>query len=53
MKPIQDDVYVAISSIANYKKLGIVFDKASALTMLYTNAKYNISDDVFVVRGRQ
>ena len=51
VKPIQDDVYKAISSIANYKKLGVVFDKASALTMLYTNPRYNISDDVLKKMG--
>jgi len=51
VKPLQDDVYTAISSIANYKKLGVVFDKASALTMLYTNPKYNISDDVLKKMG--
>lgn len=51
VKPIQDDVYKAISGIANYKKLGVVFDKASALTMLYTNPKYNISDDVLKKMG--
>lgn len=51
VKPIQDDVYKAISSIANYKKLGVVFDKSSALTMLYTNPKYNISDDVLKKMG--
>jgi len=51
VKPIQDEVYKAISSIANYKRLGVVFDKASALTMLYTNPKYNISDDVLKKMG--
>jgi outer membrane protein len=51
VKPVQDKVYKAISSIANYKKLGVVFDKSSALTMLYTNPKYNISDDVLKKLG--
>lgn len=51
VKPIQDKVYKAISEIANYKKLGVVFDKASALTMLYTNPKYNVSDDVLKKLG--
>lgn len=51
VKPVQDKVYSAISEIANYKKLGIVFDKSSALTMLYTNPKYNISDDVLKKLG--
>ncbi len=51
IKPIQDKVYKAISEIANYKKLGVVFDKASALTMLYTNPKYNVSDAVLKKMG--
>lgn len=51
VKPVQDKVYKAISEIANYKKLGVVFDKASALTMLYTNPKYNLSDDVLKKMG--
>ncbi len=51
VKPIQDKVYKAISEIANYKKLGVVFDKASALTMLYTNPKYNVSDAVLKKMG--
>lgn len=51
VKPVQDKVYSAIAEIANYKKLGVVFDKSSALTMLYTNPKYNISDDVLKKLG--
>lgn len=51
VKPIQDKVYNAIADIANYKKLGVVFDKASGLTMLYTNPKYNLSDDVLKKLG--
>ena len=51
VKPIQDKVYSAISEIANYKRLGIVFDKSSGLTMLFTNPKYNISDDVLKKLG--
>ncbi len=51
VKPIQDKVYKAISEIANYKKLGVIFDKASGLTMLYTNPKYNRSDDVLKKMG--
>jgi outer membrane protein len=51
VKPVQDKVYSAIADIANYKKLGVVFDKSSGLTMLYTNPKYNISDDVLKKLG--
>ena len=51
VKPIQDQVYKAISEIANLKALGVVFDKSSGLTMLYTNPKYNVSDDVLKKLG--
>lgn len=51
VKPIQDKVYKAISALANSKSLGVVFDKSSALTMLYTNSKYNISDAVLKKLG--
>jgi len=51
VKPIQDKVYKAISALANLKALGVVFDKSSALTMLYTNPKYNLSDAVLKKLG--
>ena len=46
IKPLQDKIYNAIKDIAQTKNLGAVFDKSSDLTMLYTNAKYDISDQV-------
>jgi outer membrane protein len=51
VKPIQDKIYKAISEIANASGLDMIFDKASALTMLYTNAKYNKSDAVLKKLG--
>ena len=44
VKPIQDQVYNAIQSIAARKKYDFVFDKSSELVMLYSNKKYDISD---------
>ena len=46
IKPLQDKIYNAIKEIAQTKNLGAVFDKSSDLTMLYTNAKYDISDQI-------
>jgi outer membrane protein len=46
IKPLQDKIYNSIKEIAQTKNLGAVFDKSSDLTMLYTNAKYDISDQV-------
>ncbi len=44
VKPIQDQVYNAIQSIAARKKYDFVFDKSSELVMLYSNKKYDISE---------
>ena len=46
VKPIQDQVYNAIQSIAKRKKFDFIFDKTSDLVMLYSNKKYDISDIV-------
>lgn len=51
VKPIQDKVYKAIQSIANIGSYAVIFDKSSALTMLYTNPKYNKSDAVLKKLG--
>lgn len=46
VKPIQEKIYNAIEEIAEEKNYAFVFDKAGSLTMLYVNAKFDISDDV-------
>jgi len=53
IKPIQDKVYNAIKDIATAKNYAVVFDKSSDLTMMYTNPKYDISDDVLDNLGFQ
>ncbi|MFT6065890.1 MAG: Skp family chaperone for outer membrane protein [Paraglaciecola sp.] len=44
VKPIQDQVYNAVQSIAKRKKYDFVFEKSTDLVMLYSNKKYDISD---------
>jgi outer membrane protein len=52
VKPIQDQVYNAVKEMAERGGYGIVFDKASSdITMLYTNSKYDKSDDVLEILG--
>lgn len=51
VKPIQDKIYKAINEIASVGSYAVVFDKSSALTMLYTNPKYNKSDAVLKKLG--
>lgn len=46
IKPIQDKVYNAIEAISNQENIGIVLDKSTGATMIYTNNKYDISDIV-------
>lgn len=51
IKPIQDKVYNAIMELAESKGIGMVFDKAGSTTVIYSQAKYNISDDVIRQMG--
>jgi outer membrane protein len=46
IKPIQDQVYGAIKQIATDGNYAMIFDVASGATLLYTDPKYDISDDV-------
>jgi len=46
VKPIQDQVFNAVQSIAKRKRYDFVFEKSSDLIMLYSNKKYDISDFV-------
>lgn len=46
IKPIQDQVYNAVQTVAKKRKYDIVFDKSSGLIMLYTNPRADISDEV-------
>ena len=51
MKPIQDRVYNAIERIANEKSYAFILDKSGSATLLYVNAKYDISDLVLDMLG--
>jgi len=46
MKPIQEKLYKAVQETANVGRYSIIFDKASGATMVYTNPKYDKSDDI-------
>lgn len=51
VKPIQDKIFSAIEAVSAEKNIGIVFDKAGAVTMMYANVKYDLSDDVLSNMG--
>lgn len=46
VKPIQEKVYNAIQDIATSNNYAVIFDKSGALTILFSNPKYDISDEV-------
>lgn len=51
MKPIQDEVYTAIQEISKDKELELVFDKSSAMSVIFTSSKLDISDVVLQKLG--
>jgi outer membrane protein len=51
VKPIQDKVYSAIEGIAADDNYAVVFDKANNATLIYTNPKYDISEQVLDKMG--
>jgi outer membrane protein len=46
IKPIQEKVYNAIEDISSTENYAVVFDKSSNATLIYTNPKYDISEQV-------
>jgi outer membrane protein len=46
IKPIQEKVYTAIEEIAEAENYAVVFDKAGNSTLIYSNPKYDISEQV-------
>lgn len=54
IKPIQEKIYKAVQETANIGRYSIIFDKSSqGLTMVYTNPKYDKSDDILRRMGHK
>jgi outer membrane protein len=51
VKPIQDDVFNAVQEIANEGSYAVIFDKAGGTTLLFTNPKFDLSDQVLQKLG--
>jgi outer membrane protein len=51
IQPIQDRIFDAIQKVAKDNALDFLFDKSGGLTMLYTNPKYDRSEDVLEELG--
>jgi len=46
VKPIQEKIYKAVQQTASVGRYAMIFDKAGDATMVFTNPKYDLSDDV-------
>jgi outer membrane protein len=51
VKPIQDKVYSAVKQVAERSGLAFIFDKAGQVALLYSNSKYDKSEDVLTFMG--
>ena len=51
-QPIQDQIFNSIREIAKSKKYDFIFDKSSDLVMLYSDKRYDISDQVIQTISR-
>lgn len=49
VKPIQDQVFNAVNTVAKKRKYSFVFDKGADLVMLYSDPKYDISEQVLKI----
>jgi outer membrane protein len=51
IQPLQDDIYKAIKDMATESGYAVVFDTSSGTSMIYTNPRYDISDEVLQKLG--
>ena len=51
VKPIQDKIYNAVKELAEKGQYAVIFDKSSDLTMIYSNSKYDKSDEILSLMG--
>lgn len=51
IKPIQDKIYTTIEGIATDDNYAVIFDKAGSATLIYSNPKYDISEQVLDKMG--
>jgi outer membrane protein len=51
IKPIQDRIHTAVEEIATRGNYAVIFDKAGGMTMMYTDMRYDLSDEVLQRMG--
>ncbi len=51
IKPIQEKIYTALQEIASQGNYAVIFDKAGSISMVFTNPKFDISEEVLTKMG--
>lgn len=51
LKPLMDEFYNAAEKVARQKKLAIIFDKASDISMIYTDPRHDYTDYIMEELG--
>lgn len=51
IQPIQDEIYKAIKDLATENGYAVIFDTSSGPSMIYTNPRYDVSDEVLQKLG--
>lgn len=46
VKPIQDEVFNAIKEMAEEQNYALILDTSGSITIMYSNPRYDLSDDV-------
>ena len=52
IQPIQDQIFIAIKEIAKSRKYDFIFDKSADIIMLYSDRKFDISDQILRIITR-
>ncbi len=51
VQPIQDEIYSAVKEIAADGNYAVIFDTSAGMNMLYTDPRYDLSDEVLEKLG--
>jgi len=51
IRPIQEKIYKALEEVAKEGNYAVIFDKAGSLSMLFTDPKFDISEEVLTKMG--
>lgn len=51
IRPIQDEIFNAVKEVADEDGYAVIFDKAQNPNIIYSNSKFDVSDDVLEKMG--